>query len=141
MNLGADVVAAAGVVEVVLAEAGVVGTLKLNVGALDELAVVFCWSEPKAPFNDEEVEEGKTVVELVVEGFGAIVLLGTLKVNFRGVFVDVAVVEDEVADAVGCTEGVVETLLVIGFGLAKENDWVEDCAGVGFDGSGAEVGT
>lgn len=45
VNLGADVVAAAGLVEVVLAEmeaeAGVVGTLKLNVGALEVLVVGF----------------------------------------------------------------------------------------------------
>jgi hypothetical protein len=45
-NLEADVVGAAGVVEVVFAEveaeAGVVGTLKLNVGGLEVLLVVFC---------------------------------------------------------------------------------------------------
>lgn len=42
-NLEADVVAA-GVVEVVLveAEAGIVGTLKLNVGGLEVLLVVLC---------------------------------------------------------------------------------------------------
>ena len=43
VNLGAGIGAAAGVVEVVLAEAeaGVVGNLKLNVGALDEPVAVF----------------------------------------------------------------------------------------------------
>lgn len=104
INLGVDVVAAAGVVEVTLAgvetEAGVVGILKLNV---EVLLVVFCWSEPKAPISEEEGAEGRAVVEAAVGGFGVVDLLGTLKVNFRGAFVD-----DVVADGLGCADGVWE---------------------------------
>lgn len=95
----ADVVAA-GVVEVVLveAEAGVVGTLKLNVGGLEVLLFVFCLSEPKAPVSDED--EGKAVVEVAGGGFGVTGLLGMLKENLGGAFVD------EDADGLGCAEGV-----------------------------------
>ena len=104
VNLGVDVVAPAGVVEVRLAEvetdAGVVGILKLNV---EVLLVVFCWSEPKAPVSDEEEAEGRAVVEVAAGGgFGVADLLGTLKENFRGAFVD----EDVVADGFGCAEEV-----------------------------------
>ena len=110
INLGVDVVTAVGVVEVMLAgletEAGVVGILKLNV---EVLLVVFCWSEPKAPVSDEEEAEGRAVVEAVGGGFGVADLLGTLKVNFRGGFVD----DDVVADGLGCAEGVWERLLFI----------------------------
>ena len=138
INLGVDVVDAAGVVEVVLtgleAEAGVVGILKLNV---EVLLVGFCWSDPNAPVSDEEEAEGRAVVDAAAGGFGVADLLGTLKVNFRGAFVD----EDVVADGLGCAEGVWERLLFIkllGLGMEK---WPKGCAGVGLDGSGAGAGT
>lgn len=105
VNLGVDIVAALGIVEFMLVgvetEAGVVGILKLNV---EVPLVVFCWSEPKAPVSDEEEAEGRAVVEVVTGGgFGVADLLGTLKVNFRG-----AVADEEVADGLGCADGVME---------------------------------
>lgn len=127
INLEVDVVAAVGgVVEVMLAgvetEAVVVGILKLNI---EVVLVVFCWSEPKAPVSDEEEAEGRAVVEAAAGGFGVADLLGTLKVNFRGAFVD----EDVVADGLGCEEGAWERLLFIGLlGLATENPPnIDDC--------------
>lgn len=109
INLEVDVVAAVGVVEVTLA-----GVLKLNI---EVLLTVFCWSEPKAPVSDEEEVDGRAVVEATAEGFGVADLLGTLKVNFRGAFVD----EDVVADGLGCVEGVWGRLLFIELlGLATE---------------------
>jgi hypothetical protein len=116
VNLGADIVAGLGIVEVeVETEAGVVGVLKLNV---EVPLVVFCWSEPKAPVSDEEEAEGRVVVEVVTGGgFGVADLLGTLKVNFRGAFVD-----EVVADGLGCADGVMERLVlieVLGLGTEK----------------------
>ena len=143
INLGVDVVAAVGVVEVMLAEveteAGVVGILKLKA---EVLLVVFGWSAPKAPVSDEEGAEGRAVVEAAAAGFGVADLLGTLKVNFRGAFVD----EDVVVDGLGCAEEVWERLLFIGLlGLATEKRPKDGCrgpcAGVGLDGSGAGAGT
>jgi hypothetical protein len=142
INLGVDVVAAVGVVEVVLTEleagAGVVGILKLNV---EVLLVGFCWSDPNAPVSDEEEAEGRAVVEAAAGGFGVANLLGTLKVNFRGAFVD----EDVVADGLGCAEGVWERLPFIELlGLETEKwpktDCGVGCAGVGLDSSGAGAG-
>jgi len=144
VNLGVVVVATAGVVEAMLVEvetdAGVVGILKLNVVLLD----VFCWSEPKAPDNDDEEVVGRAVVEVAAGGgFGVADLLGTLKVNFRGAFVD----EDVVPDGLGCADEVRERLLFIELlGLATEKvpkrDGCRDgCAGVGLDGSDAGAGT
>ena len=101
VNLGVDVLAPAGVVEVRLAEVETeVGILKLNI---EVLLVVFCWSEPKAPVSDEEEAEGRAVVEVAAgRGFGVADLLGMLKEFFRGAFVD----EDVVADGLGCAEEV-----------------------------------
>lgn len=80
--------------------AGVVGILKLNV---EVPLAVFCWSEPKAPVSDEEEVEGTAVVVEVATGgeFGVADLLGTLKVNFSGAFVN----EDVVEDGLGCPDG------------------------------------
>ena len=140
VNLGVVVVAAAGVVEVMLVEveteAGVVGILKLNV----VLLVVFCWSEPKAPDSDDEEVVGRAVVKVAAGGgFGVADLPGTLKVNFRGAFVD----EDVVPDGLGCADEVGERLLFIELlGLGTEKPPKRDgCAGVGLDGSDAGAGT
>jgi hypothetical protein len=141
VNLGVDVVAALGVAEVILAEVetevGVVGILKLYV---EVPLAVFCWSEPKAPVSDEEEAEGRAVVEEATgRGFGVADLLGTLKVNFRGAFVD----EDVVADGLGCEDEFWERLLFIkllGLGtekMPKEDGCIVGCDGVGLEGSGA----
>ena len=138
ISLGVDVVAALGAEEAMLT--GVVGILKLNA---EVLLTVFCWSEPKAPVSDEEEAEGTAVVEVATGGrFGVADLLGTLKVNFRGAFVN----EDVDADGLGCADGASERLLfieILDLGtekISKEDDCVVGCDGVGLDGSGAGAG-